>query len=88
MDTKTAVKFFVVNWNDDTSTLERSNKEVAEKFAAGKPVYQQNKNTMWKGIIESVWGSYIFKFYLKARNHFVWSNFQFCSQIVYSPINK
>ena len=60
MDGKVAVKFCTVNWDDNSSTLECSKRIVADTFAAGEPVFQQNRNKMLKGTIDSIWGKHFY----------------------------
>ena len=47
----------IVNWHDDTTTIERSNKVVCESLLEnGAGVIKTVGSEMWRGSVESVWG--------------------------------
>ena len=49
---------FLVNWSDDTVTIEKSTKVYCEELHPGGVVKCTVQNELWEGMVESVWGIY------------------------------
>ena len=56
MESSKNIQFIIVNWCDDSSTLEKTSKVHCSSVTVGGDVTNIVKGKMWTGIIESVWG--------------------------------